>query len=304
MLGLRLYVCLILLVCQCTSQPIDSIVETILSQFTRSDVVALGEWHWTQEDSDLRIQLVRHPQFPEKVRLVVTECGNALHQTVLDRYVNGENVPQQEFQKLLRDVTSPGGCDSPVYEQFLQEIQKINRSLPLDRKIHVLAGDHPIDWENILSSQDWRQISESRDSFASTLIAHEILKKQQKALIVYGAGHIYRNMIDSAPRNLVSLLDRELPGRVYTVIRILGGRKNPMLLSLRGTALGERDANEVISRDLPSRWFAEGLKIEKVADAAIYRATDTIMNPPASIRTDTAYTAEKARRMKLISGSK
>ncbi len=304
MLGLRLYVCLILPVCQCTPQPIDSIVETILSQFTRSDVVALGEWHWTQEDSDLRIQLVRHPQFPEKVRLVVTECGNALHQTVLDRYVNGENVPQQEFQKLLRDVTSPGGCDSPVYEQFLQEIQKINRSLPLDRKIHVLAGDHPIDWENIRSSQDWRQISESRDSFASTLIAHEILKKQQKALIVYGAGHIYRNMIDSAPRNLVSLLDRELPGRVYTVIRILGGRKNPMLLSLRGTALGERDANEVISRDLPSRWFAEGLKIEKVADAAIYRATDTIMNPPPSIRTDTAYTAEKARRMKLISGSK
>lgn len=111
-------------------------------------------------------------------------------------------------------------------------------------------------------------------------------------------------MIDSAPRNLVSLLDRELPGRVYTVIRILGGRKTPIFLPLKSTSLGDRDANEVISRDLPSRWFAEGLKIDKVADAAIYRATDTIVNPERTIRADTAYATEKARRMKLISGSK
>lgn len=52
----------------------------LLLQFDKHDLVALGEWHNSWEDQDLRINLVRNPQFSTKVRNIVVECGNALYQ--------------------------------------------------------------------------------------------------------------------------------------------------------------------------------------------------------------------------------
>ena len=312
---LVLYAGLMWLACNCSGEPLDLVADTLMSQFSKSDVVALGEWHWTREDSDLRIRIIRHPQFSQKVHYVVTECGNRLYQEVLDRYVSGGDVPKSELQKVWQDVTSPGGCDSPVYEQFLQEIRLVNRALPLNRKIRVLAGEYPIDWAKVKSPEEWGRISDARDPFEAALIGREILRKSRKALIVYGAGHVYRNMTDLAPRNLISLLDREFPGRVYSVVRLSGvytetarlermirSVERPVLLPLQGTAFGDLDANGFIGRNLPSRWFAEGIGIGKVADACVYsgQATDTVINPEPSVRGDTTYSTEKARRMQLL----
>lgn len=132
-------------------------IHALMLQFESSDIVALGDRPGTREDSDLRIQLVRHPDFPNTVRYIVVECANASHQDALDRYIGGEDVPQQQLQKVWRDVTTPGACDSPVYEQFLDEVRTRNQYLPDARKLRVLAGDPPIDWARIHSREDWRR---------------------------------------------------------------------------------------------------------------------------------------------------
>src|SRR5687767_8933295 len=77
----------------------------LLFQFDKHDLVALGEWHNTREDQDLRINLVRNPQFPKRVRNIVVECGNALHQETLDRFITGLSVPKDEIQRVWRDST-------------------------------------------------------------------------------------------------------------------------------------------------------------------------------------------------------
>jgi hypothetical protein len=41
------------------------IVQTLVSAFDHVDVVALGD-HWRKADSDLRIALVRNPEFAQK----------------------------------------------------------------------------------------------------------------------------------------------------------------------------------------------------------------------------------------------
>lgn len=43
---------------------LDQVVRTLLAAFEQVDVVALGEDHGQQRDSDLRIALVRHPGSP------------------------------------------------------------------------------------------------------------------------------------------------------------------------------------------------------------------------------------------------
>ena len=61
----------------------------LLLQFDKHDLVALGEWHNSREDQDLRIKLIRNPQFSKKARNIVVECGNALYQETLDRFIAG-----------------------------------------------------------------------------------------------------------------------------------------------------------------------------------------------------------------------
>lgn len=67
-------------------------LDALLAAFDHVDVVALGEAHGRQADVDLRIRLIRHPTFPQKVRYIVTEFGSAEHQPLLDRYLEGEHV--------------------------------------------------------------------------------------------------------------------------------------------------------------------------------------------------------------------
>ena len=51
----------------------DRTVTTVLAAFDAVNVVALGEAHGRRVDSDFRIRLVRHPDFPKKARFIVVE---------------------------------------------------------------------------------------------------------------------------------------------------------------------------------------------------------------------------------------
>src|SRR5689334_22743021 len=52
------------------SAGIDGIAQTLISAFDHVDIVALGERHLRKLDSDVRIALVRHPEFARKVRSI------------------------------------------------------------------------------------------------------------------------------------------------------------------------------------------------------------------------------------------
>jgi hypothetical protein len=51
----------------------DNVVSGLLSVFDRADVLALGEAHGRNVDAELRLRLVRHPQFVNRVRWIVLE---------------------------------------------------------------------------------------------------------------------------------------------------------------------------------------------------------------------------------------
>ncbi|HET9832168.1 MAG TPA: hypothetical protein VFP91_10675 [Vicinamibacterales bacterium] len=51
----------------------DNVVTTLLSVFDRADVLALGEAHGRNVDAELRLRLVRHPEFVNRVQWIVVE---------------------------------------------------------------------------------------------------------------------------------------------------------------------------------------------------------------------------------------
>jgi hypothetical protein len=72
---------------------LDNIVRTLVSVFDHADILALGESDQRTFDSDLRIRLVRHPDFARQVGVIVVEFENTADQATLDRYVRGDDVP-------------------------------------------------------------------------------------------------------------------------------------------------------------------------------------------------------------------
>src|SRR5436190_21276815 len=201
-----------------TAQPtgIDGIARTLISVFDQADIIALGETHQWRLDTDLRIAVVRHPDFAKKVRSIVVEFGSTTEQPTLDRYIRGENVSRAQLEQVRKTTTQAanGVCDSPVYAEFLAAVRDVNSKLPADARIRVLGGD-PGPGDN-----------RSREAAAVSVLKEQVLQKHGKALVIYGAAHFYRN----APADYLSSLGGDIgllrrleldyPGRTLAVIRI------------------------------------------------------------------------------------
>src|ERR1700733_10166423 len=132
----------------------DSVTTNLLSACDHVDVVALEETRGNKADSELRLRLVRDPDFPFRVNSIIVEFGNSLHQAILDRYIAGEDVSQAELQQVWRDTTQVAAWDAPVYAEFFATVREVNQKLPPLRRLHVIAGDTPIDWDKVTTRHD------------------------------------------------------------------------------------------------------------------------------------------------------
>jgi erythromycin esterase-like protein len=193
----------------------DAIARALIAAFDHVDVVALGEVHGRKADSDLRIALVRHPEFAAKVRSVVVEFGSTTEQSTLDRYIRGENVSRAQLERVWK-TTSNGVWDSAVYADFFTAVRDVNAKLPADGRIRVFGGDPgPTDQRD-------------REAAAVAVLEEQVLSKHGKALVIYGAAHFYRNAPASfgTSAELARTLEKAHPGRIYTVIPV-GGELDP-----------------------------------------------------------------------------
>jgi len=174
-------------------QPIKA-QEAILNAFDKYRAVALGEAHQLLEEHDFLQSLIRNPAFPAKVNDIVVECGNALYQELLDRYIAGPDVPLAEVRQVWRNTTqSPSGpWNALVYEQLFTTVREVNGKLPPEKRLRVLAGDPPIDWKKVESRSDAMMFLSQRDSHFASVVEQQVLAKQRKALLIIGTGHLFK----------------------------------------------------------------------------------------------------------------
>src|SRR5688572_27314185 len=194
---------------------INGIVAALISVYDQFDVVALGEYHDRRIDSDLRIALVRHPDFAKKVRTIVVEWGSTREQPTLDRYIRGENVSKAQFAQVWKTL-SPGNIgdlvsENSIYTDFFKAVREVNSRLPGPERIRMFGGDAG---------------PAERGTGAVSLLKEQALNKGGKGLIVYGTGHFYRAWPKDQPpgngRTIVRMLEMEYPGRTFAVIPMGG----------------------------------------------------------------------------------
>jgi hypothetical protein len=172
--------------------PLDPI-DGILAAFKTHQVVTLGEGgHNNEQAHALRMALIRDPRFTKVVNDIVVEFGNSRYQEVMDRYVRGEDVPYYTLRQVWQNTTQAHEIwDVPIYEEFFQEVRNINAKLPKHRKLRVLLGDLPIDWDQIQTRDDLRKAVRT-DMIPAGIIEREVIARGRRALVIYGDMHCVR----------------------------------------------------------------------------------------------------------------
>jgi hypothetical protein len=184
---------------------IDNIAHILISTFDHVDVLALADTHQRKIDSDLRLRIVRDPEFARKARFIVVEFANTADQLLLDRYTNGQAVPPVELRQVWRNTCCGDTWDSPVYAEFLAAVREVNKNLPIKEQVRVLAGDPPAGTPTT-----------QREASAVSVLRNQVLNKGGKALVIYGGGHVgYGGGITGA-------VQATRPGRIF-VVGAMGG---------------------------------------------------------------------------------
>src|SRR5215471_10676972 len=253
---------------------IDQIVAALISVYDQFDVVALGESHEQKVESDLRVALVRHPDFAKKVRTIVVEFATTTEQTTLDRYIRGENVSRAQLERVRPGQLGSLTSDDPIYMDFFAAVRDVNSRLPADARIRGFGGED----------------NRNRDTAAVSILKEHVLEKQGKALVIYGWAHFSRA---AGLGGIVARLDANYPGRTFTVMPVRGQRNyqkfdralktqaRPVMVPLQRLPFRDFTAEEFVGGELVtcldarcknvrSVFKGSTLTLGQMADAAFY----------------------------------
>jgi hypothetical protein len=301
-------------------------IPAILAAFDRYEVVAMPEAHGMKDVDDLILSLIRDPAFPVKVNDIEVECGNSLYQPVLDRYIAGEDVPFIEVRKVWRNTTQSMCGYSGFFEQLFPLVRAINQRLPTTKRLRVLAGDPPIDWDKVKRPEEASKFLDREASIVSVM-EKEVLSKDRKALMLFGTFHLMHGIDDSA----VSAYEKDYPNLTFVIsdlgvydtnrpvasISPFASWRNPSIALTKGTSLGALLLSDIfppgimIDSDCKVQIVLFGPKLEKQAQKPLEHYIDAFLylgpqefrlkEPmPADIALDADYMTELRQRESLI----
>lgn len=265
----------------------------ILDLFRTHSIVALSEGlRGNEQGHAFRLTLIRDPRFAASVDDIVVEFGSARYQDVLDRFVEGQDVPYATLRHVWEDTTQDDTVwDRPIYEEFFRAVREVNASLSNGRHIRVLLGDPPVDWNAVIAGTTDAGAPE-RESHAAGVVLREVIAKRRHALIIYGGGHLFR-----AGDSLVSRIERE-GASVFTILTVMSDANYALLKRLRP---------DLASWPLPALAMIRGTALDQeqfvYRDALLYLgspATITFSPLPSSLCRDVAYMRMRIGRMRAV----
>lgn len=284
----------------------DTAIGQLLDLYHSKQIVALGEIHGRQKESDFRLALIRSAEFAKLVDVIIVEFANPLYQETIDNYLIGEHVIKEDLQKVWRNTTQVSGVwDSPLYEEFFLAVRQTNALLKTEDKIRVIAADPPIDWSRVQSFEDFQPFAE-RGRYPIGVIEKEVYETGMKALLIFGTVHTERWGI-----GFTRALESTHPGSIAVIIppahnetgmdllkTINKVSDEPQLINLFNSPLGE-----VFYKDFRSDNRFKG-KLKDTADYMLFLdyEKDKVVGVPIAVKEDTVYQNERRRRFRVLAG--
>ena len=202
-------------------------------------------------------------------------------------------------------------------------MRAVNKRLPQEKRIRVLAGDPPVDWEQVRGLGDTRKLKLlGRDANAASVLETAVISKGRKALMLFGTFHLLHGGAgDFLMANTVSTIETKHPGIVFVIsdlgtfgsdFQTLSGSAFlswpvPSLARTKGTWFGASDASQFLPKliffhgcdfryDLPNQYKKP---VAELLDAILYLGPlDLSLKEqwPVDLAVDEEYRKELARR--------
>jgi hypothetical protein len=263
-------------------QPEDA-TRAILAAFDTFQIVAIGDYHGSQDLESFILSLIRNPAFPNTVNDIVVEGVNGLLQPMLDRYISGEDVPIAEARRLWRDGTNPVSMND-FQSQFFPLVRRINQRLPAERRLRVVGGEGGIDWANVTPAINAQYVGHREEHIAAVVEA-EVLAKNHKALIFYGGAHLWHGLRGDAPgyENAMGYLERKHPDLAFVVFPYVGARQR-VQCGLPVSANGISSEEKMKSWPVPSIARTKGTWLEDFGKSETGWSRNISFEPQLGVR--------------------
>jgi hypothetical protein len=296
----------------------------LLERAQKTDMLALGERHWSIPEHRFLTTLIRNPQFPSVFPEIIVEFGNAHYQKTINRYLAGKKVSDRELNKVWQDTTVPMAWDTPLYAEFFEAIRNVNSRLPRNNKIHVFLGDPPVNWSKVKTVADFKPFMD-RDAFYATVMARNC--SLERCLLICGALHFqwkdplanlrppstHKNVLEYYRARTSSTNKIEVVLPLYSQAEPFARFSVPSLsstysLPLSAMRFGQVDQSRVsILKKVDGEMKAmevqadDTLPISEVVDWVLYLGKeDKKSEPTPSLYQDRAYVRELYRRSKIV----
>ncbi len=211
----------------------QSPVDYILGLFEKNDLVVICERaHAELTQYDLVYSLVSHPRFQKQVKNIFTEVGTSALSPVVEALLTERALSDAEVDEKLRYIAQHFDFD-PVWEKtnifdFLRRLHYLNRSLSLDRQVHLYPSGIEFHWEG-MTRQKWNEFTKQlgrRDQIMAENIIGRFkelrqARDQTKALVIMNYRHAFPHLPITANRraeNTTGFLLEAFPGKVANVM--------------------------------------------------------------------------------------
>lgn len=190
--------------------------EFILSKLNKYKLVMYGEVHRRKASWDFLQEVAKDRRFAKRTGVIFMEMASN-KQKDLDSFFANDTINTELLLDVFRDYMDIGWNDKGMFD-FVKCIWQINRNLPDNRKIKVIAADTPRQFSTFLSRADMIKYDSKydRDEFmANTILNYlESRKDNRNALFIVGTGHTCKTT-----KSAGSLLSKKMSQNLYTIFQ-------------------------------------------------------------------------------------
>ncbi|NTS75780.1 hypothetical protein HR060_02780 [Catenovulum sp. SM1970] len=294
--------------------------QAILNLFDQYQIVAMGDAHFYDEVMQGITAMITTADFADKVQHIVIEFGNAKYQALLDQYLSGADISEQEVSQVWRETLYFTAWTPDVYANFFSQVRRFNQTQKHTHQLKVTLAEAAFSWSDIQTSQAWRTLADDKVNGFEQLIKKRV--RNEKALFIFGAFHTLK--LDGALKPNLAIKDWPLmtriahhkPNQIYTVWPVIQPalmqaihQAQPSLsnaiIDLKTSPLAHHEFAALMpkARVKLSQMNARNATTAELFDGMFYVGpTERKMMFSPTLKNDQAWLAEMQRRVDLIGG--
>ena len=186
----------------------------VLQKCEEKKIVMYGETHFRKASWDFCTELIHDKRLATHVGVVFMEMASD-KQADIDRFMANDTLDRELLLNIFRDYIITGWNDKGKFD-FIISLRDLNRNLPADKRIRLIAVDTPRPFSTFHSREDMEK-SDARfdrnEFMANTILAYlDSCVDKRNSLFIVGTGHLLRS-----EKSAGSILSSKLKaGKTYT----------------------------------------------------------------------------------------